>query len=140
MTPTCPTCGVGIDEHEAGRCLDAWALPVLVGPKRGRIYYPDYMEDAKKEFPYWIPSGKPWRTHQLDAMPVPRLSTTWPGLGLVVEEMERRGFGWSIGQSIPPEKEAWVEFWKHDWVFEGGGPTPFLAAVRAAIKAVEEKR
>ena len=21
----CPTCGVEIDEHEAGRCLDAWA-------------------------------------------------------------------------------------------------------------------
>ena len=29
----CPTCGVEIDEHSAGRCLDAWVASVVMGWK-----------------------------------------------------------------------------------------------------------
>lgn len=34
-----------------------------------KVFYQDY--DDGKKFPYYIPSGKPKRTHMIDAMPLP---------------------------------------------------------------------
>ena len=35
-----------------------------------KIYYEEW--DTEHQSPMFIPSGKPWRTHQIDAMPVPK--------------------------------------------------------------------
>lgn len=40
---------------------------------------------------YYIPSGKPWRTHQIDARPVPEFSTDIGAAWLVVEAMQKPG-------------------------------------------------
>lgn len=32
-SPTCPTCGVRMREHEAGRCLNAWVDRIVFGTK-----------------------------------------------------------------------------------------------------------
>ena len=36
------------------------------------LHYHDW--DNMREFPYYIPSGKPWRTHQIDSRPLPRFA------------------------------------------------------------------
>jgi len=36
-----------------------------------KIHYEEW--DTEHQIPMFIPSGKPWRTHQIDAMPVPKL-------------------------------------------------------------------
>jgi len=43
-------------------------LAKAVGIKK--IYYEEW--DTEHSCPMFIPSGKPWRTHQIDAMPVPK--------------------------------------------------------------------
>ncbi len=34
-----------------------------------KLHYNDW--DEERQFPYFIPSGKPWRTHKIDSRPVP---------------------------------------------------------------------
>lgn len=49
------------------RQLDVKLATELLGIKK--VYYSDWDED--KMSPEYIPSGKPWRTHQIDARPIP---------------------------------------------------------------------
>ncbi|KKL10661.1 hypothetical protein LCGC14_2553610 [marine sediment metagenome] len=37
-----------------------------------KLHYQYYDED--KRFPYFIPSGKPWRTHKIDGRPLPNFT------------------------------------------------------------------
>jgi hypothetical protein len=55
------------------RELDIQVLCQLWGIKRDRIFYMDY--DEEKHWPQYIPSGKPRRTHEIDAKPVPNFTT-----------------------------------------------------------------
>lgn len=50
--------------------------------------------DGDKEHPYYIPSGKPLKTHRIDAVPLPRYSTShaW----LVVDKMVADGHVFNI--------------------------------------------
>ena len=70
---------------EAGREFDKLMAAEVMGIKK--LHYSDY--DSDKEFPYYIPSGKPWRTHQIDAKPLPRfsgdISDAWPVLERLIE-------------------------------------------------------
>jgi hypothetical protein len=71
----------------ADRRLDI-ALLILLGY---RVFgYGDW--DDEQEHPYYIPTNKPWRTHQVDAKPVPRISTTWDAAGALVAKMGERGW------------------------------------------------
>ena len=54
-----------------GQELDILVAKELFGIKN--IYYEEWDED--KISPHYIPSGKPWRTHQIDSRPLPRVST-----------------------------------------------------------------
>ena len=39
-----------------------------------KIFYGEW--DSDKSWPMYIPSGKPWRTHQIDARPVPQFTAS----------------------------------------------------------------
>jgi hypothetical protein len=39
-----------------------------------KIHYEEW--DIDKQFPMYIPSGKPWRTHQIDARPIPNFTSS----------------------------------------------------------------
>lgn len=86
---------------EAGPALDAEVARLVFGVKRfydwdGRLWKPEYEPYSPIHF---IPSGKPWRTHRIDAIPVPPYSTDWGAAGLVVERM--RQDGWSLNLVTP---------------------------------------
>lgn len=69
--------------------------------------------------------------------PVPAFSTTWAGLGLVVEEMERRG--WEL--ELRKETEAWIAgFRLHTVSRYAYAGSPCAAACLAALLAIEAER
>lgn len=51
-------------------------------------------EPLKSDFDrlFYIPSGKPWRTHHIDAIPLPRYSSSIAAAWEVVERMKSLGF------------------------------------------------
>lgn len=123
MPETCPNCGVGIDEHEAGRCLDAWWHQLLGRP---------------------VPVDHDWHNPHCDCFP--HYSTTWSGLGLVMTEVNRRLFSFRYHFLKVLDDEITKVVVKYS-----DGPRPGrimwpdailrltpLAAVRAAIKATKE--
>lgn len=55
--------------------------------KKIKVHFQGY--DAERRFPYFIPSGKPWRTHQIDAKPLPDFLAD-PACTVML--MERPGF------------------------------------------------
>lgn len=56
-----------MSELEAGPEVDAAIAQRIFGVKR--LYYP-----SGPDWPYYIPSGKPWRTHSIDNRPLPHFS------------------------------------------------------------------
>lgn len=67
------------------RELDVEIARVIFGIKR--VYGRGGIGWAGEHELYYIPSGKPWRTHSIDAIPVPRYSTDIAAAWLVVERM-----------------------------------------------------
>jgi len=59
-----------IRKMEAGREMDLLVAQKIFGIKK--IYYEEW--DEEKESPMYIPSGKPWRTHKIDAKTLPAFS------------------------------------------------------------------
>lgn len=53
------------------RQLDLIIADKIFGIKK--VYYGEW--DTDKSCPEYIPSGKPWRTHQIDAKPIPHFLT-----------------------------------------------------------------
>ena len=77
---------------DAGRELDLIIASKIFGIKK--IHYGKW--DTEKKFPQYIPSGKPWRTHQIDAKPVPAFSTHIAHAWEIVEKLRRDGWNISI--------------------------------------------
>lgn len=78
------------DEIKAGVELDVQVLRALFGVKRvycryGQPWTPDMETPTDRAF--YIPSGKPWRTHSIDAVPAPRFSTDIDAAWAVVERL-----------------------------------------------------
>jgi hypothetical protein len=71
---------------------------------------------------------------------LPLYSSTWSGLGLVVEEMERRGYSYTI-QSADDDYHYYVEMWKagadDHWMF---GKSLAEATAKAALLALAAER
>jgi Phage ABA sandwich domain len=80
------------DEAEAGRDLDKLIAEKVFGIKR--VFRPCDVKDRDGlgygEDYHYIPSGKPPRTHMIDARPVPPFSTNIAAAWLVVEKMFER--------------------------------------------------
>jgi hypothetical protein len=67
-----------------------------------KVYYEDY--DEGKEYPMFIPSGKPWRTHKIDAMPVPDFVHDMNAcIRLIMPKLKR----WEAGSN--PDGTVWFK-------------------------------
>ena len=109
----CPTCGVHIDEHEAGGCLDLWAGEVVMGF--------GYNEESSGLSKRWF--GRPDRYSE-------RIGPAW----MLVERLE---FNHVQVDKTDDRSELWyctVSCRPH--VDRAWGDTAPLAITRAAIKVV----
>jgi hypothetical protein len=64
----------------------------LFGVKK--VYYPDAYHEKSTggTWPYYIPSGKPWRTHHIDAIPLPRFAQSIGAVFQAVDKLIDMGF------------------------------------------------
>lgn len=77
---------------QPGPDLDVLFLEKIEGFPRKKTFLTEYSAD-----PYYIPSGKPRRTHLIDAKPVPRFSRDNAVALAVLERFcDRRGGWWSM--------------------------------------------
>lgn len=70
----------------------------------------------------------------------PRFSETWAGLGLVVEEMERRGWWWDSVTTTKPSPGHVAFFWSGDRSIEVTGSDRFSATAKAALLALAAEK
>lgn len=70
----------------AGPELDKLVHRKIFGVKEKRIYKREWSTDY-----YYIPSGKPWRTHQIDARPIPRYSRDIAAAWLIIDRDVNNG-------------------------------------------------
>lgn len=115
-------------EELTGRALDAMVAEKVFGR---RVEWRGGKQVTKK--PYYYTSLQGWFL-------VPEYSSTWEGLGLVVEEMERRG--WELilchGNANPGCK--WHAEWgRGSFTPDAWADTAPEAVARAALKALAEE-
>ena len=104
------------------RELLKWVAEELLGLKPGKYAAPDYLLWHDK-------SGRGYFESDLQS---------WHGIGVVVEEMERRGWRLlKLGKD--PDGDWWTIFKKGDFARYGQGEKPWFAVCEAARKAVEGK-
>lgn len=120
------------------REIDALILKTFFGVKK--TYKTEWSTDH-----YYIPSGKPWRTHSIDARPVPRFTEDIAAAWTVVEKTSELPFAWTwalftmmegergnfIRVGYPPTPNA--SFFEY---VKARGDTMQQAIVQAALKAV----
>lgn len=87
----------------AGRALDVEIQRVIFGAKH--IYCRYGQPWTGDDWPFYISSGKPWRTHSIDALPVPKYSTDIAATWLVVERMRKQGTNLRIEMLDPLTEE-----------------------------------
>jgi hypothetical protein len=83
-----------IERMGAGKETDVEILVRIFGYPRKKIFVPEWAEGST-EF-YYIPSGKPKRTHMIDAQPVPLFSDSISAAWLIVRHLKAKGLGVSI--------------------------------------------
>jgi hypothetical protein len=117
-------------EMEAGRALDVTVLVEVFGFPRKKVFSPEWTDDA-----HFIPSGKPRRTHMIDARPVPWFSTSIAAAWDVVEEAARRGMPATVvvAMGLDGNPDGWNATWAGMGAHAGTAP---LAICRAALAAV----
>ena len=82
-------------ELQHGPDLDVLFLEKVYGFPRRKTFLTEYSTD-----PYYIPSGKPRRTHLIDARPVPRFSRDdTVALAALERFCEARGSGWTTSRT-----------------------------------------
>ena len=119
----------------ADRELDVRVTREVFGVKRVYCRYGKLWNEATAEHPsdrpFYIPSGKAWRTHHIDALPVPRYSTDIAAAMLVAERvggrLELDGY----------HGQGWTATLRGQRYF---APTPAEAICRAALLAVGAER
>lgn len=98
------------------RGLDIEVIKTVFGVKRVHCRYGQPWDEATAEHesdrPFYIPSGKPWRTHSIDAIPVPRYSQDIAAAWLVATRLVEQGYevlvsneadGWSCELAVSEE-------------------------------------
>jgi hypothetical protein len=123
-----------------GRELDAKVAEVLFGwvwlmhftLNRAEIFSPQAVPHLCSEYYGWLPdNGNKRRMRSYDAS---EYSSTWPGLGLVVEEMQRRGYKLLVSSGT--EERLWCASLDGPTSAEGWGTTAGEAVARAALLAL----
>ena len=132
----CPHCDTSVDEHEAGRCLDAWVArdvmglePVLFDEPYGGLGKPAGRRG------WYIPPVHPVEYYSTD------IAAAWEVVERSSLSLVKTKEGWLAGQYDLEEEYLDVEFGVIDGHFSRGyatADTAYLAICRAALKAVGE--
>lgn len=129
-----------ITDAKTGIELDLIIAEQIFGVKK--VYYSEW--DEKKEYPEYIPSGKPWRTHQIDAKYIPHFSTDPSASYLLKLKMAER-FHWQIKSPFYPNQPWFAGLTPHNMTgfngvpdFMGQGSTEMEAVCRVALIATKE--
>ena len=133
----CPTCGVEIDEHEAGRCLDAWAGEVVMG----------WTKQKPGHGPCCTCQVCGWGHDDIDGtclcgfQPSYYIAAAWMLVEKLVNDSLSPTVFWDDGDD-KPEHAVWAACIAHYgetegefWLCDGFADTAPLAITRAAIKA-----
>jgi hypothetical protein len=119
---------------EAGPELDVEVQRVVFRTKIKTIRCPNDNPD----WPMYIPSGKPWRTHAIDAVPVPKYSTSIEAAWLIVARLTAQGFIFELFTQTDAAARFFRERNRSEMPRHGYwavGETAPLAIVRAALNA-----
>lgn len=98
-----------------------------------QVYYHDW--DAEREMPVYIPSGKPWKTHSLEAKPLPNFHSAY-GAAFGLLDMFKELTGFKLERGI-------AEWWWCGIAFasgvsaKGAGPTAPIAICHAVLEGLE---
>lgn len=93
------------DDLQPSTELDALFLERVEGFPRKKMFVMEWSTDL-----HYIPSGKPKRTHMIDAVPVPRVSRNDCVALLAIEHFcEKHGVWWSM-QRTPPAYKAQLRY------------------------------
>lgn len=79
-----------------------------------------------------------WHVGRLERWPA--YSSSWAGLGLVVEEMERREWWWDSVTTTKPSPGHVAFFWSGDRSIEVTGSDRFSATAKAALLALAAEK
>ena len=126
----CPTCGVEIDEHEAGRCLDVWAAEVVMGYSLMR--WIDYPTREPRILKMSKMSGT-WRVPDYST----DISASWTLIEKFREDPLSHTTATSFVDAIADATDANQDDFMADVYNLMMGLTP-LTITRAAIKAVSQ--
>jgi len=133
----CPECGTEIDEHPAGRCLDAWVAEVVMGWEH--ISENEPFRFLKERGGCITEHGAEIFPHEKGTIPeLWRPSTDIAAAWVVVEKMHKEG--WAFEISIH-DVTFDVVIWKNPLVdFDGSTKDKniCLAICRAALKSVSD--
>jgi hypothetical protein len=92
---------------DGGLSLDIGVQRALWGTTRFYCRYGEPWKETEVHVSgdrvFYIPSGKPWRTHSIDAVPVPRYSTDMAAAWLVVERLRKIG----LSICLSDEDDGW---------------------------------
>lgn len=132
-------------EELTGRALDAMVAEKVMGwkwfvhPEEPRAFLASPKSLDQMERMGWLPDDG--REAREMGFSIPAYSSTWEGLGLVVDEMERRKWAWKIQKVYRGEGAADG----HYALFTSGGQEGYSLALtapeavaRAALKALGE--
>ena len=132
----CPHCDTSVDEHEAGRCLDAWVAEAVMGWR---------WEPAKDGWLVFTPDGEEVAWLETYGGYGPKYSTdivaAWEVVGCSSLSLVKTKEGWLAGQYDLEEEYLDVEFGVIDGRFSRGYATADIAPLaicRAALKAMGE--
>jgi hypothetical protein len=129
---------------EPGNELDVCILEKVFGFPAKKVFKP-YEES---EWLYFIPSGKPRRTHMIDAKPVPRFSRDIAAAWQVVERMHKQGFWCQMRTPFEADdaSDFWAGFTPHSTTGWNGRPDYWTQATTmphaiclAALACIQEQ-
>lgn len=111
---------------DAGLELEALVLEKVFGFPRKKVF----AAYEGSNYLMYIPSGKPRRTHEIDARHVPWFSRSWEAAGMVVEQMATRGYWCQMRTPFEPHggPDCWAGFTPHSTTGWNGRPDHWTQA------------
>ncbi|MHB8084255.1 MAG: hypothetical protein ACYDHZ_00310 [Dehalococcoidia bacterium] len=113
-----------------------------------KVYYPDWMEGTAYggEWPFYIPSGKPWRTHSIDVKPLPRFTENIAAAFQAVDKLISFGYAdFCLTHVVCVDAFFWVAEINGPWKknlgkpFYSGTETTRIKAICSMIVEILDK-
>ena len=130
MTNKCPECGIEIDDHPAGRCLDRWIVEQVFG--LDRMLARHNLRDGEIYYHWGYPIG-----HGIAPFYSSDIAAAWDVVEKIGHTVEIFNCVWKIS----PTWVCKITEYNHRFIrgYSNSSTAP-LAICRAAIKAVAKER